>query len=223
MRTLLILLLSSVLYIFPTPTSAQWRLDAALRLGRDNVKFIESSGSRYGYYYMAMWFEPALGWGADANIGYEFKHGFGIYSGLMYNHFRTYGGQTVYLTTDPDSGEKYFTPKVSHNHPFEFATVPLKLEYRCLHDIFRPYAGFGATFLLHHKSGTYAETHRREFNCDYHVVTPTFLYGIDLEYKRFILGVDVRRDQKPFMEEHKKYDVSWKAHSLTFRLGYRIF
>ncbi len=223
MRTILILSLSSVLYLFSTPTSAQWRLDAALRLGRDNVNFIESSGSRYGYYYMAMWFEPAMGWGADANIGYEFKHGFGLYSGLIYNHFRTYGGENIYLTTDPDSGEKHFTPKVRHNHPFEFATVPIKLEYRCIHGIIRPFVGFGATFLTHHKSDTFTETRWREFNCDYHIVTPTFLYGINLEYKRFILGVDVRRDQKPFMEEHKKYNVSWKAHSLTFRLGYRIF
>lgn len=210
-----ILLLIAIISIIPSVGSAQWRMDCAIRLGRDDVKHYEDPittgwGSCLGY-------SEGFGWGADMNIGYEFKYGLGLYSGVAYDNFRIRGGKVGHVNVHGD-----YIDWERESHPFGFATVPLKLEYRFAHDIIRPYIGYGAAILLYYKHDNYTATHIAG-ELQYHRVTPTFLYGINLEYKKFILGAEVRRDQKKFLEEHINYDFSCRAYSFTFRVGYRIF
>lgn len=209
------LLLIAVICLISSVASAQWRMDCAIRIGRDDVIHCENTNT-WGH-GTSMGYREAVGWGADMSIGYEFRHGLGIYSSVAYDNFRIKGGKVGHYNSDGD-----YVEWVRKGHPFGFATVPLKLEYRFANDVIRPYIGYGAAFLLYYKHNNYTEMHSAR--CfEYHRVTPTFLYGINLEYKKFILGVDVRRDRKAFWEDHSFYDFSCRAYSLTFRAGYRIF
>lgn len=209
------LLLVTIICLLSSVATAQWRMDCALRIGRTDVIHYENPIT-WGW-GTCMGYREASGWGTDMKIGYEFKYGLGLYSGVAYDLFRIKGGNVGHVDIDDN-----YIDWVKKVHTFGFATVPLKFEYRFAHDIIRPYIGYGAAFLLHYQRDNYTETHTAG-GFQYHRVTPTFLYGINLEYKKFILGVDVRRDRKSFWEDHSFYDFSCRAYSLMFRVGYRIF
>ena len=218
-------LLLMMFFLFLTDGLSQFRLDADFRLGRSNVKYIlNEEGGAYGEQYMALDYKAAVSWGVDANLGYEFKFGAGVYSGLAYDRIRTYARN--YTMFHPIT---YEMQDVWHNHLFDFLSVPLKVEYRLLKGVVRPYVGYEAAFLVHRDS--YTEWRYEDLikgrgddaHFEYRVVTPVFVFGLNLEYKRFVVGVDFRRDQKPFCEEKTNYMASYKSHQTSFRVGWRVF
>lgn len=193
--------------------TAQWRLDADIRFGQTNIDFRESwwehSGS-HGY-----WFYDKPSWGADVNIGRELSHGLAVYSGLMYDMMRFFGADE----TVPDP--IYHMPKNNSGmYVFSFVTVPVRVEYRCVRDMIRPYCGLGASFkCATHKS--FVERELRHSN-NYKTVVPTFLYGVNLEYKRFIVGFARRKDMTHFwLNEYT--GKRWQMAQTTVKIGYRIF
>lgn len=198
------------------PSPAQFRLDASVRLGRSNVKYwIGPSGGGFDVRH----FEGLFSAGADVRAGFELPLGFGLSSGLSYDLLRTNGVKPVMtnvVTGVQDASQSWV-------HTFHFLTVPLLAEYRFLRNVVRPYGGIGAAFLLgkpyNHLDRAYGRTSAR---FDYRAVTPSLLFGLNLEYRRFIVGLAVRRDLVPFWEERRYYDMTWKARQVSARLGFRI-
>ncbi len=212
-----------ILFLLSTSVNAQWRLDGGVRVGRSNLRFMQDEDRRKSY--LPMTFHASFSWGADVNAGYEFKHGLGLYSGTQYDHIRTYGALRGYRDVH---GVEHKMPL--HKHSFDFVTVPLKLEYRTLRNVVRPYVGLGASFLVHkginftqktYGSGDLSSLYRGSFK--YHAVTPTFLFGLNLEYKRFIAGIVVRRDLNDFWEDDTQSMSSFRVRQVTGKIGYRIF
>ncbi len=214
MRSLLILWLFLASF---ASVSAQFRLDAGVRLGRSNVKYlIGPSGGAFDVRH----FEGLFSAGVDARAGFELPLGFGVASGLSYDLVRTDGVMPV--MTNVMTGVQ--DPSRSWVHTFHFLTIPLLAEYRFWNDVVRPYGGIGAAFLIgrpdNHLDRAYGRTSAR---FDYHTVTPTLLFGLNLEFRRLMVGVAVRRDLAPFWEERRYYDMTWKARQVAARLGWRIF
>lgn len=194
-----------------TTAGAQLRLDVSARLGRSSVKFWRELGvPSHGLYV----YDGKLSVGGDVRVGYELPLGFGLYSGVGYDYFHTYGHPW---------GGNVSRLAFSTNLEFHFLTVPLLAEYRFLRGIVRPYGGIGAAFLLggrdnylHRRYSNYAKFH-------YHTATPSLLFGLNLEYRRMILGLAVRRDLAPFWEDTHYFHCNWKARLVSARLGFRIF
>lgn len=197
--------------------SAQLRFDADIRIGRSTVKQIWIFNGRA----LPFKYDGAFSYGADAKIGYEFKHGVGLYSGVSYDKIRYYAAIRKYHNVPGEGAIEYTKGKYPHSS--DFVTIPLRLEYRFCHNIIRPYVGYGVSFQVHHASNI---TDDMECKGDYefqrNIVIPTLMFGIDFEYKKFILGFGRRKDQKYFWkEEYCIYE--WTASQNTVRLGYRIF
>ena len=191
-------------------------------MGRSNLRFMQNSIARP---WIPMSYRGSFSWGADINAGYEFKYGLGLYSGALYDHVRTYGKPYEYYDVN---GELHKTPL--HKHSFDFVTVPLKLEYRTLRNVVRPYMGLGASFLVHKGMNFTQKTYGSGDKNDefvalftYHKVAPTFLFGLNLEYKRFIAGIAVRRDLNDFWEYDTQSMSSFRVRQVTGKIGYRIF
>lgn len=169
----------------------------------------------------------AFSWGVEAKAGYEFKNGIGLYSGLNYDIIRFLTSHQVLVPIDDHSGtgQAYNTYQTGRDgHSFCFLTVPLRFEYRFLNDIVRPYAGYGYSFAVSHNDGYWDEDrYMAYFKFEHKSVVSVFMFGVDLEYKGFILGFGRRKDQSIFMEERRNSDSSWKSSQNTFKLGYRIF
>ena len=208
--------------LLSTTVNAQWRLDGGMRAGRSNLRFMQNSIARP---WIPMSYRGSFSWGADVNAGYEFKYGMGLYSGALYDHVRTYGKPYEYYDVN---GELHKTPL--HKHSFDFVTVPLKLEYRTLRNVVRPYVGLGASFLVHkginftqktYGSGDKSDPYVALFS--YHKVTPTLLFGLNLEFRRFIAGIAVRRDLIDFWEDRQRSMSSFRVRQVTCKIGYRIF
>ncbi len=201
-------------------STAQLRLDADIRLGRSNAKRIEDfKGLVIGAQY-----NPGFSFGVDAKIGYEFKYGIGVATGVSYDKIRYFAAAAIYEQVNPNSSTVNIRYEGKYPHSSDFITIPLRLEYRFCHDIIRPYVGYGVSFQVHYASNWTDDftsiSPRYEFHRNY--VIPTFMFGIDLEYKRFIFGFGRRKDQKEFWRE-ENCSYKWTASQNSFRLGYRIF
>lgn len=210
----------TLLACIPCNIFAQFRLDAGARLGWSNA--VQEERSFQGF-RLNTEYSRDFSYGVDAKIGYEFKYGIGLYSGLSYDKIRYVCSRSVIADKDNNG---YITTKQSgaYPHSSDFLTVPLRLEYRFCHDIIRPYVGYGVSFQVHYASNWTDDftsiSPRYEFHRNY--VIPTFMFGIDLEYKRFIFGFGRRKDQKEFWRE-ENCSYKWTASQNSFRLGYRIF
>ena len=192
--------------------SAQLRLDASARFGRSSVKFFYSGGFAHGLH---SW-DGRLSVGGDVRIGYELPLGFGVYSGGSYDFFRTFGSEPPIIgLADADRRSALFK--------FHFLTVPLLAEYRFLRNIVRPYGGIGAAFLLGGRDNYLERMYSNYAKFHYRTATPSLLFGVNLEYRRMILGLAVRRDLAPFWEDAHYFHCSWKARLVSARLGFRIF
>ncbi len=219
MRHLVIILIVA-LSAFSEFSTAQLRLDADIRLGRSNAKRIEDfKGIAIGAQY-----NPGFSFGIDAKIGYEFKYGIGVATGLSYDKIRYFAAMAVYEKVNPNSSTVNIRYEGNYPHSSDFITIPVRLEYRFCHDIIRPYVGYGVSFQVHYASNytddLALDSPLYEFHRNY--VIPTFMFGIDLEYKRFIFGFGRRKDQKEFWRE-ENCSYKWTASQNTFRLGYRLF
>ncbi len=200
---------------------AQFRLDAGARLGWSNA--IQKERTFRGF-RLDSEYSRDFSYGVDAKIGYEFKYGIGVYSGVSYDKIRYVSSRSV-ITSRDDNG--YVTTKQSgaNPHSSDFITIPLRLEYRFCHDIIRPYVGYGVTFQVHYAANATDDIAKQTNGVyEFHRKTaiPTFMFGLDLEYKRFIFGFACRRDQSYFWRE-ELCDWVWTATQNVFRLGYRIF
>lgn len=212
-----------ITFLLSASANAQWRLDGGVRMGRSNLRFMQDEDRCKSY--LPMTFHASFSWGADANAGYEFKHGLGLYSGALYDHIRTYGALRGYRDAH---GVEHKMPL--HKHSFDFMTVPLRLEYRTLRNVVRPYVGLGASFLVHKGTNYTWDRYGRGDKSDpyvalftYHKVTPTLLFGLNLEYKRLIAGIAVRRDLNDFWEDDTQSMSSFRVRQVTGKIGYRIF
>lgn len=210
------IILAVLAYFVSISSFAQWRLDADVRLGRANIDYEEPWDYNSGYGFSYNYFD-AFSWGADVNIGREFSHGWAVYSGLMYDMMRFSGsdkttynhGQTIRF----DSGM----------HVFSFVTVPVKVEYRCVRDIIRPHIGFGAGLQVkEHENITEKEHGRRVYRYQHEFFVPTAMFGLNLEYRRFIVGFARRIDLKEFWWDATTRDT-WRLAQTTVKIGYRIF
>lgn len=208
MRTLF--LLASLLASVCAP--AQLRLDASARLGRSSVKFWYTGGFAHGVH---VW-EGRFSVGGDVRIGYELPLGFGVYTGGYYDFFRTFA-------SEPEIIGRLDDDRVRELFKFHFLTVPLLVEYRFLRDIVRPYGGIGAAFLLGGRDNYLDRKYANRDSFRYRTATPSLLFGVNLEYRRVILGLAVRRDLVPFWEDNSYFHCSWKARMVSARLGFRIF
>ncbi len=211
----------TLLACIPCNIFAQFRLDAGARLGWSNA--VQEERSFQGF-RLNTEYSRDFSYGVDAKIGYEFKYGIGLYSGLSYDKIRYVCSRSVIADKDNNG---YITTKQSgaYPHSSDFLTVPLRLEYRFCHDIIRPYVGYGVTFQVHHAANATDDIAKQTdgvFVFHRKTVIPTFLFGLDLEYKRFIFGFACRRDQSYFWRE-ERCDWVWTATQNVFRLGYRIF
>ena len=211
------LILGLILASFASAT-AQFRLDAAVRMGRSNVK--SWTGLSSSLAFEVRHFEGLFSAGVDVRAGFELPLGFGLSSGLSYDLLRSNGVKPVMtnvMTGVQDASQSWV-------HSFHFLTVPLLAEYRFLRNVVRPYGGIGAAFLLG-KPDNYLDRAygRTSAKFDYRTATPSLLFGLNLEYRRFIVGLAVRRDLAPFWEERGYYNMTWKARQVTARLGFRIF
>ena len=209
-----------LLACIPNNIFAQFRLDAGARLGWSNA--VQKERTFRGF-RLDSEYSRDFSYGLDAKIGYEFKYGIGLYSGVSYDKIRYVSSRGV-ITSRDDNG--YITTKQSgaYPHSSDFITIPVRLEYRFCHDIIRPYVGYGVSFQVHYASNytddLALDSPLYEFHRNY--VIPTFMFGLDLEYKRFIFGFACRRDQSYFWRE-ERCDWVWTATQNVFRLGYRLF
>lgn len=215
-------MLAAALFVASALAAAQLRLDADVRIGRSNMKYLEAPAT---IVFETRGYDGLLSVGADVRVGYELPLGLGVYSGVDYDLIRT---NAVRPTTIIHGGGSLSHRGGAHN--FHFLTVPLLAEYRFLRNVVRPYGGIGAAFLLgtpnNHLDRKYARRIREREGIDifyYHRVTPSFLFGLNLEYRRFIVGLSVRRDLVPFWEGRNGYNMTWKARQVAARLGFRIF
>ncbi len=209
MRGVVIALIAA--FFAASAASAQLRLDVSARLGRSSVKFGRELGvPSHGLYV----YDGKLSVGGDVRLGYELPLGFGLYSGAGYDFFRSYGR--------PWEGN---VSSLAFSMPleFHFLTVPLLAEYRFLRDIVRPYGGIGAAFLLGGRDNYLERRYSNYAKFHYRTATPSLLFGVNLEYRRVILGLAVRRDLAPFWEDPHYFHCSWKARLVSARLGFRIF
>lgn len=196
---------------------AQLRLDAGLKIGHSTVKQFQTESIAYAF---SLRYAHDFSYGADVRVGYEFKHGIGLYSGISYDRIKFRSNEVSDKFTD--RGENIYYGNFPHAS--DFITIPLHLEYRCCHDIIRPYVGYGLGLQVHHISNYeeegYGSIDFYTFNSK--VAVPTFMFGINLEYKRFIVGFGRRKDLTHFWEEERcKY--IWKASQNALRVAYRIF
>ena len=201
--------LTILMVLYSCFATAQWRLDADVRLGCTNIDYTipwESHGLGLGYY-------DAFSFGADVNIGRELNRGWAVYSGLTYDLMRfdcldvaIYEQSIAYLKHNPGM------------HKFSFLTVPVRVEHRFLKDIIRPYAGVGATFMC----SEHNPTERIKYSYSHNRIVPTTMFGLNLEYKRFIVGFAKRID---LMEFWTLDDLqhTWRLSQTTAKIGFRIF
>lgn len=195
------------------PASAQWRLDADVRLGVTNIDHTipwESHGLGIAYF-------DAFSFGADVNIGRELKRGWALYSGLTYDLMRFNGCDIV----------GHVDPKEIIEHPgmhsFSFITVPVKVEYRFLKNIIRPYAGLGASYMCaEHKNPSERNKFRFSHDFSHNRIVPTAMFGLNIEYKRFIVGFSKRIDLMEFMSIDDLQNT-WRLSQTTAKIGFRIF
>lgn len=206
-------------------THAQLRLDAGARIGHSTIRYSEGPQSRCP---LGNTNKCAFSWGVEAKVGYEFKHGLGVSSGLNYDMIRFYTSHLVFdRRYDEENGMWIGNGHEEGNylHSYGFLTIPLRFEYRCLNDIVRPYVGYGCSFLVRRYDGFFTEQGetRQPVKFEHKTAVPVFMFGVDFEYKRFILGFGRRKDQSFFMEERQSSDSSWKSSQNTFKIGYRLF
>lgn len=206
-------------------TNAQLRIDAGARVGHSTISYSEGLQSKCPLLNTN---KCAFSWGVEAKVGYEFKHGLGISSGLNYDMIRFYTSHLVFERRyDEESGMWVGDGHEEGNylHSYGFLTIPLRFEYRCLNDIVRPYVGYGCSFLIRRYDGFFTEQGETRWpvKFEHKSVVPVFMFGVDLEYKRFIVGFGRRKDQSIFMEERQSSDSSWKSSQNTFKIGYRLF
>lgn len=201
------IVLTILMVLSACAATAQWRLDADVRLGRTNIDHTIP----FEQHSIGLGYSDAFSFGVDLNIGRELNRGWALYSGLTYDlmRFDCYD-RVVYL----DGGHKH-DPGM---HRFSFLTVPVRVEYRFFKDIIRPYAGVGASFMC----SEHNPTERFKYNYSHNRVVPTTMFGLNLEYKRFIVGFSKRIDLIPFWKlddlEH-----TWRIAQTTVKIGYRIF
>lgn len=189
------------------------------------MDFWQGPNSGYSHGYTV--YERKLSVGADARVGYELPLGFGVYSGVFYDYIRTEARMPdVYAPAGVDVDWL----SAAHVHSFHFLTAPVLAEYRLFRNVVRPYVGIGAAFLLgkphNYLDRTYGSFPRElpsAAHFEYRTVTPALLFGLNLELRRFIVGVAVRRDLAPFWEENGVYKSSYKVRQVAARLGWRIF
>lgn len=207
------ILFAIAVFLVAISCDAQWRLDGDVRLGRSHIYHYipwESHGPRFTYL-------DSFSFGADMNVGWEFNRGWGLYSGLMYDMMRFEGVDLVLGIDDS------FRKVPSGMHVFSFITVPVRVEYRFLKDIIRPYAGFGAGFqVAEHKNRTEEYHGLNNYIFKHNIFVPTALFGLNLEYKHFIVGFAQKIDFKEFwsMED---LGNTWRMSQTTVKIGYRIF
>lgn len=210
------IVLSILMLAASFPASAQWRLDADVRLGQTNVDYEKPWGFNSGWGIMYNYFD-AFSWGVDVNIGREFNRGWGVYSGLMYDMMRFTGCDKVTYK----EGEKNLYP--TGMHVFSFVTVPVRVEYRCVKDIVRPFVGFGASFQCAEHRNITEDIHGFNiYDFNHNVVVPTAMFGLNLEYKRFIVGIGRKIDLKEFWRDNTTRST-WRLAQTTAKIGFRIF
>ncbi len=200
--------------------SAQWRMDGGLRLGRSNIRFF-SVEDKNGY--VPMEYKGAFSWSAETNIGYEFKYGIGAYTGLSFDKIRCHGKHNNYWSSTEEGGqvETVFPLRL---HAFNFLTVPFKFEYRTCHDIIRPYVGVGMSFMLPNRKTWTEETYgNRYYDIHRNTVSASFLYGVNLQYKRYTIGIEVLKQKTPFWTEDKGMHLNFFFRQVTGRLAFQIF
>ena len=205
------IILAIATFTISTVASAQWRLDADVRLGCTNIDYTipwESHGLGFGYF-------DAFSVGTDLNIGRELNRGWAVYSGLTYDLMRvkcydivSYPKSEVNLKRDPGM------------HRFSFVTVPVRVEYRFLKDIIRPYAGFGASFMCSEHGNPTEKRYKDIFS--HNRIVPTALFGLNLEYKRLIVGFAKRIDLMEFWSVDELQNT-WRLSQTTAKIGFRIF
>lgn len=123
-------------------------------------------------------------------------------------------------TVDNTGYKEYLRRRDPGMHIISFVTVPVKVEYRFLKDIIRPYAGVGVGIMVaEHKNPTEERIHG-EFH--HNRVVPTTMIGLNLEYKHFIFGFAKRIDLKRFWYDDWSEDY-WRIAQTTIKIGYRIF
>lgn len=216
------LIIAIVAFVAPMGSAAQWRLDADVRFGRTNINFVEPWGSNPEGAWLDYFYYDRPSWGADLNIGRELGRGWAVYTGLMYDRMRFIGADKR------GANPPHLRPEHirSGMHAFSFVTVPVRVEYRCFRDIIRPYAGLGAGFkCATHKNYTVDRYSRHEdskFKFEYRKVVPTVLFGLNLEYRRFIVGFARRQDLTHFWSDATTGD-KWLMAQTTVKIGYRIF
>lgn len=210
-------ILAIVTLIFSASATAQWRLDGDVRLGATNIDNDEPWGYNSGY-GLAYYYFDAFSWGADVNIGREFNRGWGVYSGVMYDMMR-FEGRDKTLCSGGGSSMRHPTSM----HVFSYVTIPVKVEYRFVKDIIRPYVGFGVGLMCgEHKNYT-EELHSWPIYTFHHnTVMPKTMFGLNLEYKRFIVGFSRSMDVKKFWWEDTTRNT-WRMAQTTAKIGFRIF
>lgn len=204
--------------VFSISAFSQLRLDAGFGIGRGNVKYVERFT---GLIFEPRNFEARLSASADARIGYEFSHGIGVYSGLRYDLIRSEGiSDKMYSCLTQE-----YTQEPSRMLIFHFLTVPLMVEYRFVRDIVRPYFGCGASFYLGGPRNFVDDLPNIAHGAvvEYKRVAPSLLFGVNFEYRRFMFGVGMRRDVRPFLATVRRFDTDWKVRQLSFRVGWRVF
>lgn len=215
-------IMAIVAFVVPMAAAAQWRLDADVRIGRTNINFVEPWSFKTPGVCLDYLYYDRPSWGADLNIGMELSRGWALYTGLMYDRMRFIGADRR-GELPPDYKPDY--PQ-SGMHVFSFVTVPVRVEYRCFRDIIRPYAGLGAGIkCATHQNFTvdsYSWNEDSELKFGYRKVVPTVLFGLNLEYRRFIVGFARRQDLTRFWSEAATGD-KWLMAQTTVKIGYRIF
>lgn len=208
-----------------TSAVAQLRFDAGVRAGHSTIVYSEGEQCKRPLLNSN---KCAFSWGVEAKVGYEFKHVVGVYSGLNFDMIRFLTSHEVFdYHYDDRNGCMVGVGRQEgdYKHSYGFLTVPIRLELRFLKDIVRPYVGYGCSFQVMHNDGFFTEQGgtRRPVKFEHKPVVPEFMFGIDLEYKRFIVGFGRRKDQRIFMEERQSSDSSWKSSQNTVKIGFRLF
>lgn len=223
------LLFVAITIFFTTALAdAQIRFDAGIRAGRSSAKMFENENSTVRPLACQNTYSCAFSWGLEGRAGYEFNHGFGLYSGLNFDMVRFKTSHSVLVPNGhpQQSGVTSFDLNYEGRdyHSYGNITVPVLFEYRIFNDIARPYVGYGLSFNVISKDGFFTDSriNGEAVTFRHKTVVPVFIFGISLEYKRFILGFGRRKDQTSFMRDNLS-GYTFKSSQNTFKIGYRLF
>ena len=215
----------------PSSLKAQFTMEAGVNVGSATVDrhFPYSSFEWHSY---VRFDEHNLSYGIEAQAGYKFKFGVGIYSGVNLDCIR--------LVYRWDQSGVHYAPGANVDRSNDIGptytanpigiTIPLKIGYtydlkRIKDAHLRVYGGFGCGYTID-DGGFLSEYNKKEvydYDTEAHAVV---LSGLDIIWKRFAIGFTYSKEKRRNILDYyvfKDLPIDYRFRRLGVRMAWRIF